>query len=44
MSFSHEKLNVYQRSLEFIEFVHDLIDSTKLNVYNQLDRAEHRFL
>ena len=41
MSFSHEKLIVYQRSLEFIEFVNKLLSfsSTKLNVYDQLDRA-----
>lgn len=41
MYFSHEKLNVYQRSLEFIDFVNQLIssNSTKLNVIDQLDRA-----
>jgi len=41
MSFSHEKLIVYQRSLEFIDFVNKLIsfNSTKLNVHDQLDRA-----
>ena len=41
MYFSHGKLNVYQRSLEFIDFVKQLIssNSTKLNVINQLDRA-----
>ena len=41
MSFSHEKLSVYQRSLEFIEFVHHLFSShsNRLNVFEQLDRA-----
>jgi four helix bundle protein len=41
MSFSHEKLNVYQRALEFIEFANQLISSnpTRLNVSDQLDRA-----
>jgi len=41
MYFSHEKLNVYQRSLEFIDFVNQLIssNSAKLNVFDQLDRA-----
>lgn len=41
MSFSHEKLNVYQHSLEFIDFVNQLISSNlnKLNVIDQLDRA-----
>jgi four helix bundle protein len=41
MSFSHEKLKVYQRSLGFIEYVNQLIssNSTKLNVFDQLDRA-----
>lgn len=41
MSFSHEKLKVYQRSLGFIEYVNQLIssNSTKLNVFDQLVRA-----
>jgi len=41
MNFSHEKLKVYQRSLGFIEYVNQLIssNSTKLNVFDQLDRA-----
>lgn len=41
MKFSHEKLNVYQRSLEFIEFVKRLIptDGKKINVFDQIDRA-----
>jgi len=39
--FSHEKLTVYQRSLEFIEFVNKAIpqDKTKTSVFEQLDRA-----
>ena len=38
---SHEKSNVYQRSLEFIDFLNQLIssNSTKLNIFDQLDRA-----
>ena len=41
MSFSHEKLNVYQRSLEFIEFVNKNINfgKSRVNVIDQLDRA-----
>jgi len=41
MNFSHEKLTVYQRSLEFIEFVNQLIssNSNKLSAIDQLDRA-----
>ena len=41
MNFSHEKLLVYQRSLEFIEFVKRLIptDGKKINAFDQLDRA-----
>jgi len=39
MNFSHEKLNVYQKSLEFIEFVKQISISTKINVQDQLDRA-----
>ncbi len=41
MRFSHEKLTVYQRSLEFNEFINDLLNakSDKLNVFDQLDRA-----
>ena len=39
--FSHEKLIVYNRSLEFVEFVENLLSKfkDKLNVYNQLDRS-----
>jgi len=41
MKFSHEKLIVYQRSLEFIEFVNHLITSEKttISTFEQLDRA-----
>lgn len=41
MNFSHEKLLVYQRSLEFIEFIRKLIpvDGKKINAFDQLDRA-----
>ena len=41
MNFSHEKINVYQRSFEFIDFVNQLIssNSTKLNVFDQSDLA-----
>lgn len=39
--FSHEKLIVYNRSLEFVEFVDALLLRFKdrLNVYDQLDRS-----
>jgi hypothetical protein len=39
--FSHEKLIVYNRSLEFVEFVQNLLSRSKdnLNVYDQLDRS-----
>lgn len=39
--FSHEKLIVYQRSLEFVEFVGSLLSrfKDKLNVYDQIDRS-----
>jgi len=39
--FSHEKLIVYNRSLEFVEFVENLLSrfKDKLNVYDQLDRS-----
>jgi len=39
--FSHEKLIVYNRSLEFVEFVENLLSEFKdrLNVYDQLDRS-----
>lgn len=39
--FSHEKLNVYQRSLEFIEFVNKIktSDKIRIDVFNQLERA-----
>lgn len=41
MGFSHEKLNVYQKSLEFLEFIKNSIPSgtVKQNVFDQLDRA-----
>ena len=39
MNFSHEKLNVYQRSIEFIQFIHKISLSIKINAYEQLDRA-----
>lgn len=39
--FSHEKLNVYQRSLEFIEFVNKIktSDKIRIDVFNLLERA-----
>ncbi len=39
--FSHEKLIVYNRSLEFVEFVESLLSRFKdrLNVYDQIDRS-----
>ena len=39
--FSHEKLIVYNRSLEFVEYVENLLSrfKDKLNVYDQLDRS-----
>mgnify|MGYP001282538939 CR=1 FL=1 len=39
--FSHEKLIVYNRSLEFVELVENLISKfkDKLNVYDQIDRS-----
>jgi four helix bundle protein len=39
--FSHEKLIVYNRSLEFVEFVENLLSrfKDKLNVYDQIDRS-----
>ncbi len=41
MKFSHEKLIVYQRSLEFIEFVNHIITSKRntISTFEQLDRA-----
>lgn len=41
MKFSHEKLIVYQRSLEFIDFVNHISTFKKntLSVFEQLDRA-----
>jgi four helix bundle protein len=40
MIFSHEKLKVYQKSLEFIEFTNKIFpDSNHINVYYQLDKA-----
>ena len=39
--FDHEKLNVYQNSLEFVEWVEENILSKRKNsnVYDQIDRA-----
>lgn len=39
--FSHEKLLVYDRSLEFVEFSHEILSkqNDKSNVFDQLDRA-----
>lgn len=39
--FSHEKLIVYNRSLEFVEFTENILSrfKDKLNVYDQLDRS-----
>jgi len=39
--FSHEKLIVYNRSLEFVEFAENLLSKFKdrLNVYDQIDRS-----
>lgn len=39
--FSHEKLIVYNRSLEFVEFAENILSQfkDKLNVYDQLDRS-----
>ncbi len=39
--FSHEKLIVYQRSLDFVEFVDDILSrmKDKLNVYEQIDKS-----
>ncbi len=39
--FSHEKLIVYNRSLEIVEFVENLLSKFKdrLNVYDQIDRS-----
>ena len=39
--FSHEKLNVYQKSLEFVQFVSEVIKDKKhtVPVVDQLDRA-----
>ncbi len=39
--FSHEKLIVYNRSLEFVEFAENILSrfKDKLNVYDQLDRS-----
>jgi len=40
-SFSHEKLLVYNRSLEFLELTDEILSKQKdkINVYDQLDRA-----
>lgn len=39
--FSHEKLIVYNRSLEFVEFIENLLSKFKdrLNIYDQIDRS-----
>ncbi|OGU33319.1 MAG: four helix bundle protein [Ignavibacteria bacterium GWB2_35_6b] len=39
--FAHEKLNVYQKSLEFVQFVNKVIKDKKqsISVVDQLDRA-----
>lgn len=39
--FDHEKLNVYQRSLDFVEFAEDLLSDLpkSLAACNQMDRA-----
>jgi four helix bundle protein len=39
--FDHEKLNVYQRSLDFVEFAEDLLSDLpkSLTACNQMDRA-----
>ena len=40
MVFSHEKLKVYQKSIEFIEFIDEVIPANyKISAHNQLDRA-----
>jgi four helix bundle protein len=41
MSFDHEKLKVYQKSLEFIELINPLYSRNQnyLNILDQLDRA-----
>lgn len=41
MNLGHEKLIVYQRSLDFIEFVHKVIniETLRINAIDQLDRA-----
>ncbi|WP_290661236.1 MULTISPECIES: four helix bundle protein [Ignavibacterium] len=39
--FSHEKLIVYNRSLDFVEFVEKILSRMKdrLNVYDQIDKS-----
>jgi four helix bundle protein len=39
--FDHEKLNVYQRSLDFVEFADGILDALPKNLaaHSQLDRA-----
>lgn len=39
--FSHEKLIVYKRSLDFVEFVEKILSRMKdrLNVYDQIDKS-----
>jgi len=45
-SFSHEKLLVYNRFLEFVELTDEILakQKDKINVYNQLDRASTSIL
>ena len=41
MKFSHEKLAVYQRSLEFIEFTNKVfkLNTARISSHDQLDRT-----
>ena len=41
MSFSHEKLTVYHRSIEFIDFTNKVFSNIQnaISVYGQLDKA-----
>lgn len=41
MNLSHEKLIVYQRSLDFLEFVHKVIvfETNRISAIDQLDRV-----
>jgi len=44
--FDHEKLQVYQRALRFVDFAHELLAKTQKNmaVHSQLDRASTSIL